>query len=206
MLNSVLVPNKSDRHGEKLDAAQSKIAGIAGVDEVKAFLGAFPDYKATPLVELKQLAASIGVHNIAIKDESGRYGLSSFKALGGAYAVARVVHRFVEEKLGRKVDPAELTSEECRKIASTMTICCATDGNHGRSVASGAQKYGCRCVIYLHENVSQGREDAIASFGAEIVRIKGNYDDSVVDAARVSAENGWTVVSDFARKGYEEIP
>lgn len=206
MNKTTLVKNTAPNHGQKLDETQSKIAGIAGVAEVKSFLDAFPDYQPTPLVELKNLAKSLGLESIFFKDESGRYGLSSFKALGGAYAVARVVHRYVEEKLGRKVSPAELVSDECRAIASELTICCATDGNHGRSVAAGAQKYGCRCVIYLHANVSQSREDAISQFGAQTVRIPGNYDDSVDEAFRVSAENGWMVVSDFAREGYEEIP
>ncbi len=201
-----LVENKSAQKGQKLDHGQSLIAGIAGVEEVKSFLSAFPDYQPTPLVELKNLAQSLGLDTVFFKDEGGRYGLSSFKALGGAYAVARVVHAYVEEKLGRKIAPSELTSDECKKVASELTICCATDGNHGRSVASGAQKYGCRCVIILHENVTQGREDAIARFGAEIIRTKGNYDDSVAASFKMAEENGWTVISDFSRAGYTEIP
>ncbi|WP_343314429.1 diaminopropionate ammonia-lyase [Brucella sp. BE17] len=206
MTDTGLVQNKSVQSGKKLDHAQSLIAGVAGVEEVQSFLSAFPDYQTTPLVELKNLAQSLGLDTIMIKDESGRYGLSSFKALGGAYAVARVVHRYVEEKLGREVKPSELTSDECKAVASQLTICCATDGNHGRSVASGAEKYGCRCVIFLHENVTQGREDAIARFGAEIIRTKGNYDDSVAQSFKMAEENGWMVISDFSRAGYIEIP
>jgi len=112
----------------------------------------------------------------------------------------------VEEQLGRSVAPSELSDDACKAVARQLTICCATDGNHGRSVASGAQKYGCGCVIFLHENVTQGREDAIAQFGAEIIRTKGNYDDSVAASFRMAEENGWTVISDFSRAGYTEIP
>jgi len=201
-----VVPNTSVHRNEKLDAAQSLAVGNGAPAEVHRFLGAFPDYAATPLVDLPGLAGALGLEKVSIKDESTRYGLSSFKALGGAYAVARLVHRFLEERLGRKVDPAEMLGEECRKIASELTVCCATDGNHGRSVASGAQKFGCRCVIFLHSGVSEGREKAIAFYGAEIRRTDGNYDDSVEEADVTSKREGWVTVSDFARPGQEEVP
>ena len=87
-----------------------------------------------------------------------------------------------------------------------VTVCCATDGNHGRAVAWGARCAGARCVIYLHRHVSQGREDAIAAYGAEIVRVEGVYDDSVRRAAADARARGWTVVSDTAWPGYEDIP
>ena len=83
---------------------------------------------------------------------------------------------------------------------------CATDGNHGRSVAWGAQLFGCRCVIYVHATVSEGRRAAIARFGAEAVRVAGNYDDSVRHAAERAERNGWTVVSDTTYEGYRDIP
>src|SRR5690606_34829669 len=101
---------------------------------------------------------------LSLKDESQRYGLYSFKALGGAYAVARLVRRHVEKVLGRPIAPEALLGDEAKAIAGTMTVCCATDGNHGRSVAAGAQMFGCRCVIFLHSGVSAGREAAIAAF------------------------------------------
>src|SRR5690606_13113562 len=47
---------------------------------------------------------------------------------------------------------------------------------------------------------------AIARFGAEMVRVAGNYDDSVAEAARVAAERGWTVLSDTSWPGYDYIP
>ncbi len=87
-----------------------------------------------------------------------------------------------------------------------MTVCCATDGNHGRSVAWGAQRFGCRCVIFVHRTVSQGRVDAIARYGAEVRRVPGTYDDAVREAARVAEEEGWFVVSDTSWPGYTEVP
>jgi diaminopropionate ammonia-lyase len=87
-----------------------------------------------------------------------------------------------------------------------MTVACATDGNHGRSVAQGAQLVGAKAVIFVHGGVSERRVAAIARFGAHMIRVAGTYDDSVAEAARVAAAKGWTVVSDTSWPGYERIP
>lgn len=202
----MLVENKSANHGQALNESEAAIVGRTAPDEVRRYLPAFPIYKETPLVELPGLARSLGLANIAVKDEGQRYGLFSFKALGGAYAVARLVQEYAQNKLGRDVKPAELLSPEIQALAHAMTVCCATDGNHGRSVAAGAEMFGCRCVIFLHSGVSVGREAAIAAFGAEIRRTDGNYDQSVAEASATGKAEGWTVVSDFSSEGYTEIP
>ena len=161
-------------------------AGFA--DARREISRAGPGYAPTPLRRLDGLARSLGLRKILYKDEGGRFGLGSFKALGGAYAVARLAAGMSEaERAG-------------------LTVCAATDGNHGRAVAWGARLQGCRCVIFVHEHVSQGRVDAIARYGAEVRRVPGTYDDSVRAAAAEAARNGWTVVSDTAWDGYEEIP
>jgi diaminopropionate ammonia-lyase len=172
----------------------------------EALLTLCPAHKRTPLHRLPALAAALGVGSIAVKDEGFRLGLKSFKALGGAYAVMRLVLGRVEAALGRPVDPRALVSDTVRAIAAGMTLCCATDGNHGRSVAAGARLVGSPCVIFVHGGVSPERVAAIAAFGARIVTVPGSYDDSVVQAARQAAQNGWTVVSDTSWDGYEDIP
>ncbi|HEX2117036.1 MAG TPA: diaminopropionate ammonia-lyase, partial [Alphaproteobacteria bacterium] len=138
---------------------------------------------------------------LGYKDESGRFGLGSFKALGGAYAVLRQL----QARLGG-ISSTELRSGQHRASTAAVTVTCATDGNHGRSVAWGAQLFGCRCVIYIHEKVSQGRADAIARYGAQVRRVPGTYDDAVRQAARDADANGWIVVSDTSYPGYTEIP
>jgi diaminopropionate ammonia-lyase len=90
--------------------------------------------------------------------------------------------------------------------ASARVVTCATDGNHGRAVAWGAQRCGLGCVIFVHETVSQGRVDAIARYGAEVHRVPGTYDDAVREAARQAEANGWCVVSDTSWPGYVEVP
>ena len=147
-----------------------------------------------------------GVASIGVKDEGQRLGLKSFKALGGAYAVASLVLEEAGRRLGRSLEAADLAKPEVRAVAATMTVACATDGNHGRSVAWGASNAGCRAVIFIHSGVSQSRADVMASFGAEIRRIDGSYDDSVRIAAETAAKEGWLVVSDTSWNGYEAIP
>lgn len=202
----MLVENTSANHNQALTPSEAAIVGKGAPDEVRRFLPAFPIYKETPLVDLPGLARSLGLAGIAVKDEGQRYGLFSFKALGGAYAVARLLLEHAQKKLGRTVQPAELLGSAVQDLARDMTVCCATDGNHGRSVAAGAQMFGCRCVIFLHSGVSAGREAAIAAFGAEIRRTEGNYDQSVAEASATGKAQGWTVVSDFSSEGYTEIP
>ena len=79
-----------------------------------------------------------------------------------------LVQEEAARRLGRPVAVEELTSDGSAPSPPTMTFACATDGNHGRSVAQGAQLIGARAVIFVHAGVSDGRIEAIARFGAEI--------------------------------------
>lgn len=160
----------------------------------------------TPLVSLPALARRLGVESIYLKDEGHRLGLGSFKALGGAYAVIQLVLELASKQLGRPVDVSEWRSPEVAAVAAGLTVTCATDGNHGRSVAQGAQLVGANCVIFVHAGVSEERCRAIARYGARIEHVEGNYDDSVATASRVASERGWIVVSDTSWPGYERIP
>ncbi len=186
---------------------RSRILCSAGFDAAAQAIGRWPGYAPTPLHALPALAARLGIDALYYKDESERFGLKSFKALGGAYAVQRLVMQAIARHEGGAVPALDaMLSGRWRALTRALTVTCATDGNHGRSVAWGAQLFGCRCVIFVHETVSAGRAAAIAAFGAEVVRVPGNYDDSVRHADAQAAANGWTVVSDTTYEGYREIP
>jgi diaminopropionate ammonia-lyase len=165
--------------------------------EPRQFLKAFPHQPPTPLLELPSLAQRLGLKSLHAKDESFRLGLSSFKGLGGAYAVMRVAQQHAEKLLGRSVLPDELLTPEIRALCSNLTVCCASDGNHGRSVAAGARLIGAQCKIFLHAGVSEERVAHIERLGASIVRINGSYDDSVAEAARSVDLQGWVLVPDI---------
>ena len=156
---------------------------------------------ATPLVDLPDLAQRLHIGRLCVKDESVRSPLGSFKALGAPIALVRQVLR-----LHPACVPVDVLAGRYADLLQGYTVVSATDGNHGRALAAAARDAGCRCVIVLHAQVSAEREQAIAALGAEIVRIEGNYDASVHEAARLAEVNGWIVVSDTSYDGYEDIP
>jgi diaminopropionate ammonia-lyase len=192
---------------EAYGSARAKILNEAGFVAAGREIRGWPGYVETRLSTLPGLAARLGLAALAYKDESGRFGLKSFKALGGAYAVFRLLAQTVSAREGVKhVDSRRMIDGDYASVTRTVTVTCATDGNHGRSVAWGAQLFGCNCVIYVHEGVSEARRTAIARYGAEVIRVPGNYDDSVRHAAVEAARRGWTVVSDTTYEGYRDIP
>ncbi len=182
------------------------VLGKTAPRQVRPYLSLWPEFQVTPTFRMPNLAGKLGLGSLFIKDEGTRLGLGSFKALGGAYAVMRLVHGHVEQRLGRSVAIEELLRPQAREIAAELTIGCATDGNHGRSVAAGARLMGCRSIIFVHAGVSAARTDAIRSYADEVVRVAGTYDDSVDEALRVCTERGWLVVSDTSWPGYEATP
>lgn len=185
---------------------RSDILSDRAFEVARREIAAWPGYHETPLRELPGLARALKIGRIFYKDEGGRFGLGSFKALGGAYAVLRILQRAIEQKTGRRADAREILSGRHKEITSAITVTCATDGNHGRSVAYGARLFGARCVIYIHATVSQGRADMIASYGAEVRRVSGNYDDAVRQADVEAKANGWLIVSDTSYEGYVNVP
>ncbi|PWE53896.1 diaminopropionate ammonia-lyase [Metarhizobium album] len=202
----MFILNTTADHGHPLDPTDANTLGLAAAEGVERHLRHRDNHAETPLIALPGLAGAVGVAAIHVKDEGQRLGLGSFKALGGAYAVIRLVLEEAGARLGRPADIEELHSREIRAIAGTMTFACATDGNHGRSVAQGAQLVGARAAIFVHAGVSDERVAAIARFGAEMIRVAGSYDDSVREAAQTAKERAWTVVSDTSWPGYERIP
>ena len=157
-------------------------------------------YGLTPLRSLDSLANALGIHAVHYKDESGRFGLGSFKALGGAYAVMRVL----SAQTG--LATSDIRAGAAKEAVREVTVAAATDGNHGRSVAWGAGKAGCQCRIYIHRGVSDGRRRAMEELGATVTRTAGDYDNSVGVCARDAAAHAWHVVSDTAYTGYDQIP
>lgn len=202
----MFVANTHADYRTQLNAIDVEALGPEGTDRVQRVLALREQHKPTPLHSLPGLARELGVGSIHMKDEGFRLGLGSFKALGGAYAVIVLALEEATKRLGRTVQLSELQSPDVRKITAGQTFACATDGNHGRSVAQGAEFIGAKSVVFVHVGVSDARIAAIARFGAQMVRVDGNYDDSVAEAARVATAKGWTIVSDTSWPGYDRIP
>lgn len=195
--------NPQSAYGPK----QSAVLNDDAFAVARSTITAWPGYEQTPLVSLPNLASEAGIASLHYKDEGSRFGLGSFKALGGAYAVSQLLRREVARiKGGAEPDIARILDGTHADVVSNITVCCATDGNHGRSVAWGARTFGCKCVIFIHATVSEGRKEAIEAFGAKVVRTVGNYDDSVREAQETATREGWFVVSDTSYPGYTEVP
>jgi diaminopropionate ammonia-lyase len=162
-----------------------------GFRRARAAIAGWPGYAPTPLHDLPARAAALGLAALRVKDEAPRFGLGSFKALGGAHAVA-----------------LQLAAEQARsgRQPADLVVTCASDGNHGRAVAWGAERCGAGCVIFLHPGVSAARAAAIARHGAEVRRVPGHYDDAVRAAAEAAEREAMLLIADTAWPGYTEVP
>ena len=170
-----------------------------------AFHQGLPDYAPTPLADLRRLAAGLGLGRLAVKDESGRFGLNSFKGLGASYAVAR----YLAQRLGLsegEMTYENLTKPEHRDQLRKVTLVTATDGNHGRGIAWAAKIFGLFAHVFMPKGGSTERLANIRGLGAEASFTTYNYDDTVRHAANLAKERGWVLVQDTAFDGYTEIP
>lgn len=163
-----------------------------------AMLGQCPAYAPTPMRNEQGLAEEMGVAQVMVKDESERMRLGSFKALGGSFAVAQMI--------SDAADGASLESDIAKRVAADMTFITASAGNHGLSVAAGARVFGAKAVIVLASTVPEGFADRIRSLDAEVVKVDGNYEDSVAYAKQAAEENNWLLLADGTWEGYVERP
>ena len=153
------------------------------IDEAYKIISDWENYAPTPLLLLDKLSTELKLKRIFYKDESKRFHLKSFKALGGSYAVEKIA-----------------------KGNKEIVISTATAGNHGRSVAWGSKKLGLKCKIFISEYVSETRSEAMRNFGADVIRVKGNYEDSLNECIKQSNQNNWQIVQDVAWKNYMLVP
>ena len=153
------------------------------IDDAYNSISKWERYTPTPLISLNKLSKELSLKNIFYKDENKRFDLKSFKALGGAYAVEKVT-----------------------KGNKDIVVATATAGNHGRSVAWGARRLGLKCKIFISEFVSEARGQAMVDLGADVIKVKGNYEKSLIECIKQSTENSWQIVQDVAWKDYMLVP
>ncbi len=207
-LQAALAPNPTAASSADYGPEQADILNETGLAIARSVIASWPGYRPTPLTELPGLATAAGMAKLYYKDEGHRFGLKSFKPLGGAFAVARMLMRELPRisGIGGEVTIADLVAGRYAEQAAGLTVTAATDGNHGRSVAWGARMFGCRCVIFINEAVSKGREQAIASFGAQVRRNPGTFDDAVRKAQQTAAQEGWFVIPDTSNDVSAQAP
>lgn len=173
----------------------SRPVTLSGLDEMplpsidaataQALVARCPVAAETPLVDAEAIATEAAVAHVWIKDERGRMGLGSFKALGAAYVIAHDKER--GDHRGR-------------------TYVTASAGNHGMSVAAGAAAFGAASVVYIAETVPEAFADRLAQQGTTVVREGATYEDSMAAAQAAAEANGWALLSDSSWPGYTERP
>lgn len=185
--------------------ADLSFLSLENARKARRFHSTFKKYAPTPLVTLPSLARDFGLKNFLVKDESPRFGLNSFKALGASFAVGHILARRLERPL-EELTRDDLCSAPARRKIGVLTFASATDGNHGRGVAWTARELGHKAVIYMPEGSAQSRVDNILAEGAECLVTDLNYDATVRLCRELADKNGWITVQDTAWEGYEEIP
>ena len=153
------------------------------IDDAYTKISNWKGYSPTPLIELNKLSKELNLNKIFYKDESKRFELKSFKALGGAYAVEKVT-----------------------KGNKDIVVATATAGNHGRSVAWGAKRLGLKCKIFISEYVTDARGKVMSDLGADVIKVKGNYESSLIECIKQSTKNNWQIIQDVAWKEYITVP
>ncbi len=192
------------KRGEKAPASL-KLTSLEQAEKTSRFHSQLPGYMPTPLVSLDGLAGKLGIEKLWVKDESKRFGLNAFKALGGSYAMGEYLAGKLGEPL-EKLTFEQLASPQAKRALGEVTFVTATDGNHGRGVAWSARLLGQKAVVYMPKGSAQERLENIRAQGAQAEITQYNYDDAVRLADRQGKEHGWVLVQDTAWPGYEEIP
>jgi diaminopropionate ammonia-lyase len=189
----------------KSDCRQSmSLMDVEVIKKIREFHRSFPQYSITPLVSLDNLATRLGVAGIHVKDESFRFGLNSFKALGCTFALAGYIAR----RLGVPVWELNYkTLPEAAQKLGEFTFFAATDGNHGRAVAWAARELGQKAVIFMNKGCPQVRLEHIKREGAEASISDLNYDDTIRFVTELASKTpNSVIVQDTAWEGYTDIP
>ena len=126
--------------------------------------------RETTLIPSPKISAN---NNIYLKTENLQV-TGSFKVRGAGYMISQLS----EEEKARGV------------------VACSA-GNHAQGVALAAQKYGIKATICLPDGAPISKVEATKSYGAEVVMVKGVYDDAYKRALELRDEKGLTFVHPF---------
>jgi diaminopropionate ammonia-lyase len=169
----------------------------------RTMLAACPAYAPTPLATLSGPDGGV----LLAKDETHRMNLGAFKALGGVYALARLIDEAWQAAGNAPLTPQDYMREEVKAFASGMTFTTASAGNHGMAVAAGARIFGANARIFLAKDVPAGFERRLKDTQqAEVVRAGDTYEESVEAAKHNAADTGAILLADGSWPGYVDPP
>jgi len=134
----------------------------------------------TPLYHATRLGASLGLENVWLKDETGNPS-SSIKDRASAVALQRATETGAD------------------------TVAVASTGNAGSSTACLAAAMGLRAVVFVPEKAPAAKLTQSLAYGAEVLAVRGSYDDAYDLCLQACAERSWfnrsTGFNPFTREG-----
>lgn len=134
----------------------------------------------TPLVKADRLAKRLGIRELWIKNDTVNYPSLSFK------------DRVVSVALSRA------------KELGFDTVACASTGNLANSVAANAASAGLRAYVFIPSDLEQGKIMNSLIYGANVIGIKGHYDEVNRLCAEIAGKFGWAFVNVNMRPYYAE--
>ncbi|KAK8034455.1 hypothetical protein PG993_009450 [Apiospora rasikravindrae] len=187
-------------------SAPNSAEGGTAESTVLAFHQSLPSYNETTLHTLPSLAVSLGLSHVLVKDESDRFGLPAFKILGASWAVYRAVLAALD------LDPGQRNGMSVENLGSAardrgLRIVTSTEGNCGRAVARMAKYLGLPVRVFVPEYMNEATRQKIRSEGAEVLVVKGSYEDTIPFIRKEAEERtGSVLVLDVGLEGYEVVP
>lgn len=134
----------------------------------------------TPLVKADRLAKRLGIRELWIKNDTVNYPTLSFKDRVVSVALSR------SRELGFKV------------------VACASTGNLANSVAANAASAGLKSYVFIPSDLEQGKVVNSLVYGANVIGIKGHYDEVNRLCAEIAGKFGWAFVNVNMRPYYAE--
>lgn len=168
----------------------------------RAFHVRLAGYAPTPLLELPDLAADLGLGRLWVKDESRRYQMQSYELLGAAWALYRVVLGRLERRV--RWDTVDELVERIAPVGA-LRIVVVADDNFGIAAARAARLFGYDALVYTGAEAAPARLAAIEREGARVVAVAGGYD-AALAAAATETDDDTVILSDSSWEGFEEIP
>lgn len=139
-----------------------------------------PNSGFTPLLHAHRLGAELGIKRLYLKDDTVNHPTLSYKDRVVSVAITKA-----------------------REFGFT-TVSCASTGNLATAVAAHAARAGLKCYIFMPEGVEAGKIVGSAIYGAQVVTIRGNYDDVNRLCSEIADKYGWAFVNINLRPYYTE--
>lgn len=138
----------------------------------------------SPLYKVDRMAEDLGIRELYVKDD-GINPTASLKDRASAMAVMKATE------------------------AGITTIACSSTGNAASSLAGNAAAAGYKTYIFVPERAPKGKVSQLQIFGANVISVQGNYEDTFKLSAEAIAAFGWynrnAAINPFLMEGKKTV-